>query len=200
MNKVNINKFGFSKLNKKGFIGAIGDDLPSLIPIIIAILIFFTVFTNTLMVYDQKNSEIRKQIELSSISRVIKTDSLILNFQQFESSCNATKLRRSNYNYMIGLYTNSKFDLRGVSSEGGVISDFVDSSQFSSNPSENFIKDLEGNSFFCGYKKIGALDFSSKTRNYLIRFYPIAMQTKIIVDGTEFFFIEPVIMAMVIWD
>jgi len=184
-------------LNKKGFIGAIGDDLPSLIPIIIAILIFFSVFTNTLMVYDQKNSELRKQIELSSISRTIKGESLIYGYDFFIDSCTATKLKRSNYNYMIALYSNDFLINEGINQ---IVQDFIETSQNDS-PSSSFIEDQDsGEIFFCNYKKIGGSKFSEKTRNYLIRFYPIALQTNIDLGGEDYYFIEPVILAMVVWD
>lgn len=183
--------------NKKGFIGAIGDDLPALIPIIIAILIFLTVFTNTLVTYDQKNFELRKQIELSSISRTIKSDSLILDFEQFEDNCRLSRLKRSNYNYMVGIYENSKLDDGGTQD---IINDFISASQ--SEFFEPFIFDDEGNYFFCSYRKVGGSRFSINTQNYLIRFYPVAMQRKVIdaETGTDIFLIDPVIMAMVVWN
>lgn len=185
----------FIMFNKKGFIGAIGDDLPALIPIIIAILIFLAAFTNTIFTYDQKNFEIRKQIELSSISRTIKSDSLILDYEQFEENCNLARIRRSNYNYMVGIYESSKLDLEGTQE---IINDFIYASQ--NNELDQFVKDIDDNPFFCNYRKVGGTDFSFNTQNYLIRFYPVAMQRKVDHSGTEFVLIEPVMMAMVIWN
>lgn len=185
------------KLNKKGFIGAIGDDLPSLIPLIIAILIFFSVFTNTLMVYDQKNSTLRKQIELSSISRTIKGESLIYDQPYFLDNCTASKLKRSNYNYMVALYSNEYLVDEGINA---ILKDFIEASEYDS-PNTNFILDSETNEyFFCSYKKIGGSKFTEKTKNYLIRFYPVALQSKINQAGAEYYFIEPAILAMVVWD
>lgn len=183
-------------VNAKGFIGAIGDDLPALIPIIIGILIFFSVFTNTLIVYDQKNVEIRQQIELSSISRTVKTDSLILSFNEFERNCNMSKLKRSNYNYMIGIYPNYKFDVAGGTQD--IIDDFINASQNAI--FDNFVSDNH-DYFFCSYRKVGGSEFSSRTSNYLIRFYPVALQKRVILgDGSEVFIIEPSIMSMVVWN
>ncbi len=98
---------------------------------------------------------------------------------------------------MVGVYSTDYLVNEGINK---IVEDFIDSSQ-SASPSDNFIEDSDSSkSFFCSYKKVGGSTFSERTRNYLIRFYPIAIQTKIDLGGEEYYFIEPVILAMVVWD
>lgn len=187
------------KMNKKGFIGPIGDDLPSLIPIVVGLLIFFTVFTNTLMIYDSKNAEIRQQIDMASIARTIKGDSLILSHDQFSDACDKTKLRRNTYNYMVGIFSTKEFE--DITNSSTIVKEFIDSSSgYPDNISESFLIDEEiDESYFCQYRKAGSFAFSSKQAEYLIRFYPVAVQIKKEVGNTDYYITEPAIMGMVIW-
>jgi len=75
-------------MKPKGFIGAIGDDLPSLIPIFIGLLIFFAVFLNTYNTYKQNTAVYDIQQEAISIASVMKEEPLISDYSQFARSCN----------------------------------------------------------------------------------------------------------------
>ncbi|MFH0905704.1 MAG: hypothetical protein V1824_00015 [archaeon] len=80
----------FKKMHnsKKGFIGAIGDDLPSLIPIFVGLVIFFSVFQNTYTVY-KKNSDLYSlEQEAISIASSLKQEPVIANYEGFTKSCN----------------------------------------------------------------------------------------------------------------
>ncbi len=78
----------------KGFIGAIGDDLPSLIPIFLGLIIFFSVFLNTYNVYKDNTDLYSLQQEGISISMILKSEPLIPDYDEFERICskiNSTK-------------------------------------------------------------------------------------------------------------
>ncbi len=202
MMKKNIVKKMFAlkiQFEEKGFIGAIGDDLPSLIPIIFALLIFFTAFSAALGMYNSENAQVSTEMGMLSIARVLKGDSLLLNVNQFLGRCDDVKIGKYPYNYMVAVYKADE-DLDGV------IDDFIET-EIDGYISPSFLKgELNGNqeSYFCGYKRLGSKNFGdtvgSKAREeYIMRYYPIAIQTKVLIDGKEYYVIIPGIMAMVIW-
>jgi hypothetical protein len=178
-------------MKQKGFIGAIGDDLPSLIPIVVALLLFFSIFTLTLNTYNSKNFDIRKQIGLMSISRSIKGESLIQDIGQFNQNCNDSKLKKHNYNYMVGLYYGDDIqEALNDFQESSVNTPYEDSSMIKSN----------GEYYFCGYKKAGGIEFTKKRQEYLLRYYPVAVQHEVTINGETKYFILPSVMAMVVWE
>jgi len=186
-----------SFLSKKGFIGPIGDDLPSLIPIVVALVLFFSIFTMTLNTYNSKNASIAKQADMTAVSRMIKGDSLIVDMNQFQQRCANVRIKTYPYSVMVGIY-----QLDSVLDISTVVNDFVNSpiSAGPSGISENFMtapfKSDPSVPYFCSYKKVAAPDFSSLQKNYLLRFYPIAVQIQ---QSGGTYLIVPAMMAMVIW-
>jgi hypothetical protein len=188
------------RFSKRGFIGPIGDDLPSLIPIVTALLLFFTIFTLTLNTYNTKNMNITKQVEMTSVARELKGDSLILDLAQLQTKCKAVQLKKYPYNFMILIYP-SENDISKA------ITDFanIDSSN-GTNVGEGILTDkLAGSDepYFCSYKKIGARPFTGNEKNYLLRYYPIATPIMVPASGlieSPQYVIIPGIMAMVVWE
>jgi hypothetical protein len=191
------------KKNKKGFIGPIGDDLPSLVPIVVALVLFFTIFTMTLNTFNTKNDSIRKQIEMTSVAREVKGDSFILNVDTFNNKCSDLALKNIPYNFMISVYSFEE----GISAAR---TDFFDISNYGSDyaSSTNILKgeneDGAEMPYYCEFKKVNATQFTDRETNYLIRYYPIAVQHKLIVSGggdNEIQWVTiPGIMAMVVWE
>jgi hypothetical protein len=190
--------------SKKGFIGAIGDDLPSLIPIVFALLIFFSAFTATLSIYNSENASVSTDMGMLSIARNLKGDSLVLNLSQFSDRCDNIRVPSYPYNFMVGIYS-AEDDLTTV------VSDFAESEVTSDNEegSDNFLKGKKGTreeAFFCGYRKRGSKDFgdfaggSDNIREeYILRYYPVAVQTEVTIGGKDYFVIIPGVLAMIIW-
>ena len=186
------------KLNKKGFIGAIGDDLPSLIPIVVSLLLFFTIFTLTLNTYNTKNVILRKNMSLMSISRELKGDSLILDVNQFKLRCDSTRLDTHAYNFRVAIYSNEKLT-ELASNEVQVIDDFKDVDV----GMDNFLDGQYGagrEKYYCEYKRPGAKDLTSGKARYLTRFYPVAVQLDERINNEDYLLIEPAVMVMVIWE
>jgi len=188
------------KISKRGFIGAIGDDLPSLIPIVFALLIFFSAFSATLSIYNSENARVSIDMGMLSIARNLKGDSLLLNVSQFEKRCDDLRIQKYPYNFMVAVYSADK-DLDTV------IADFVET-RIPDDISDNFLTGKIGDetkSYFCGYRKLGSKDFgdigvSGKSREeYILRYYPVAVQTRVSINGTEYYVIIPGVMAMIIW-
>lgn len=185
----------FKKIGRKGFIGTIGDDLPSLIPIMVALVLFFTIFTLTLNSYNSKNIELNKNMSLLSISREIKGDSLIINVDQFTSRCKSLRLNNHKFNFKIAIYPSGYFSNPSAIQ---VIKDFQQNNFDKFLKAENKTGTIQP--YFCDYIRNGSRDLSDKKINYLVRFYPIAVQQEIILSGEPYKVILPSLMVMVIWD
>lgn len=187
--------------SKKGFIGPIGDDLPSLIPIVTGLVIFFSIFVLTLNTYNEKNVFLEKQIDMTTVARDIKGDSLILNWSQFNDRCNGMKLKRYPYSFMIAIYDN-EVDVTKIVSEFKDIS--LDNYENNLTSQEfDFLSQGtdEGNrNFFCSYLRVGGRDFSENKRQYVVRFYPIAVQQPVSSASSTYHLIVPAVMAMVVWE
>jgi len=72
----------------KGFIGAIGDDLPSLIPIFLGLVVFFAVFLGVFNDYNDKNKIYALNQEAIEISMQLKSDPVITSYSHFQERCN----------------------------------------------------------------------------------------------------------------
>ena len=71
----------------KGFIGPIGDDLPSLIPLLFGLVMFFSTFTLTFNSFDARNIEFNDDIAVMRVSRVLQSNSYIYGYDNFENLC-----------------------------------------------------------------------------------------------------------------
>jgi hypothetical protein len=187
---------------EKGFIGTIGDDLPSLIPIIVALLLFFTIFSITLNTYTQKNFFLRQNITLMNVSRELKGDSLILNVDNFLNNCSKMQVNNYKQNFMAAIYSNEKIAEMFTVGES-FLDDFKNVNPGFPSDTENFLQGLDkdgySESYFCFYKKLGGRQITSARANYSTRFYPVAFQERVEIGGIEYIIISPGMMVMVIW-
>ncbi|MDD4251108.1 MAG: hypothetical protein PHX27_02860 [Candidatus ainarchaeum sp.] len=189
-------------INKKGFIGSIGDDLPSLMPIIVALLLFFTIFSITLSSYTEKNVLLKKNISLMNISREIKGDSLITSVDAFSNNCNRIKFNQYSENFMIAIYSNETITKMFANGKS-FLDDFKEVDAENPESSDNFLTAINNKgdeeAYFCYYQKIGGKQITNNKINYVTRFYPVAVQTKVDIAGKEYLIILPGLMVMVIW-
>jgi len=194
-----MSKFIFSK---KGFIGPIGDDLPSLVPIVVALVLFFTIFALTLNTFNSKNEYIGKQMEMTSVAREIKGDSLILGIDQFFTKCNSVRLKNFPYNFMVGIYF-SESDLRASIADFRAVS-AAPGMGVENGPDVGFVNvptDAGQKGYYCNYSRVGASKFVGKEKTYLMRYYPVALQYPVkTARGDSQYIIIPAIMAMVVWE
>ncbi|HNV01273.1 MAG TPA: hypothetical protein PKK60_02480 [archaeon] len=194
----------FSKVSfsKKGFIGPIGDDLPSLIPIVMSLLLFFTIFAVTLNTYNTKNNSISKQTMMISSSRELKGDSIILGIDSFNDRCDKLKLKNYPYNFMAVIYPTAGQTTNPLEN---LIDEFINIDFDSSDNldvgtvSSNVITD-NSVPFVCGYKKRASGEFKSTTKTYYLRYYPVAVQTLLNISGSDYYVIVPGVMTMVVWE
>ena len=185
---------------EKGFIGAIGDDLPSLVPIVIALLLFFLVFGAALTTYNTQNSDLRERIETLSVARVLKGNSLLPNAAQFEENCAKAKLKPRPYSFVAAVFqADHPIDEIAAYNDGGDIIGFSEEymkGRVTDPGDEAYDSDNPDREYFCQYLRVGAREFTGNEPGYVIRFYPVAIQTR---DSKDRVIIMPGVMAMVIW-
>ncbi|HLC78918.1 MAG TPA: hypothetical protein VJG83_00675 [archaeon] len=81
----------------KGLIGPIGDDLPSLIPILLGLVMFFSTFTLAFNAFDERNAEFNDDIAVMRVSRILQSNSYIPTYAAFEELCSEVGLVNLKY-------------------------------------------------------------------------------------------------------
>ncbi len=79
--------FGLFMQSRHGYIGPIGDDFPSLIPLIFGLLMFFTAFTINFDSFDNANTRFNADVTLLRISRTLQSNSYIYSYTNFNELC-----------------------------------------------------------------------------------------------------------------
>ena len=87
--------------NMKGFLGPIGDDLPSLIPLLFALVLFFAAFTSAFNTFDKRNSEFQVTLGVMRVASILRSDSYIAGHDEFVDLC--SRVNVSDVKYMAGL-------------------------------------------------------------------------------------------------
>ncbi len=186
----------------KGFIGPIGDDLPSLVPIVVSLLLFFTTFTLALNTYNTKNALLNQQTEMTSVARELKGDSLILGVDWFEEKCKSLKMKRYPNNFIAAIY-DSDVDMSVIMADFLGISASSPTMDPTSATLLKSISQSDGSPkpFYCEYRKVGAQPFAAGSKKkYQVRFYPVAVQYGFTLGTTTSHLIIPGLMAMVVWE
>ncbi|MBS3057079.1 MAG: hypothetical protein J4415_00450 [Candidatus Diapherotrites archaeon] len=81
----------------KGFLGPIGDDLPSLVPLIFALIIFFSTFTYAMNSMDSRNEDFDADLATLSISRIMRSNGYITGYEDFRRLCGNINVAGLNY-------------------------------------------------------------------------------------------------------
>lgn len=92
------------QLLNKGFLGPIGDDLPSLIPLLFALLIFFATFSFSYSTFSQKNTGFQRDIDVLNIARVLKGTNYVSGHTAFVDACNSLNPTNVKYRAVITNY------------------------------------------------------------------------------------------------
>jgi hypothetical protein len=175
----------------------------------VALVVFFTIFSATLSTFTFKNSVINKQVEMVSVARELKGDSLLLSVNDFQNKCMRVNAKRYPYNFIAAIYPSGKDLSKVITSFSEISASLGGIRDFSSNELDIFSeKSSSGgqNYYFCSYQRIGSTPFTGKEKQFLVRYYPVAVQTKIFNpdepddETKKQFIIVPGIMALVVWE
>ncbi|MDO8537665.1 MAG: hypothetical protein Q7S21_02165 [archaeon] len=84
-------------LNRKGFLGPIGDDLPSLIPLVFALTIFFAVFYLTFNTFNERTQDFDNDTSAVQISAALRGTGFIASSEDFTKLCGNINVTRLDY-------------------------------------------------------------------------------------------------------
>jgi hypothetical protein len=155
-------------MNQKGFIGSIGDDLPSLIPIFLGLVVFFSVFLGVFNDYNQKNKVYTLNQEAVEISMQLKSDPVIVDYDHFMEKCNSIKSTKNWTAFLVGLPLDTDnyqaINIQGITEN------------YQSDVIEH--EDEYGNTehYICNYENLDELEDTSK--NIINFLYPVVLQKK----------------------
>jgi hypothetical protein len=175
--------------SKKGFLGPIGDDLPSLIPLVFALTIFFYVFTFTWTAFDEKNQSFDREIALLRVASTLKSNSYVSNYSQFVERCEEAKGFRM-VNFKAGLLELPvKLDEHF---EG------IDVEKILSQAEVFFEDPFTGDIYKCGNVD-GNDKIMLESVEIRMRFFPIALERDYKKGGNRHFFVKPMLLVVVAW-
>ncbi len=163
----------------KGFIGPIGDDMPSLIPVIVALIIFFTTFTTTFQVFEQGNTRFDRTIKILKISNELRGDKYLNEAAEFTRLCD--NVTASGVNFKAGLV-----DLRMGASQ-----------PFEEFDLEEFVNDEKGIYEQAGQKLVcsrSSREMSGESQA-IVKMFPVAFQDTVTAD----FAVRPMLLVVVVW-
>ncbi len=171
------------KKTAKGFLGPIGDDLPSLIPLLFALMMFFYVFTFTWNAFDERGRAFNDALSALRVGNTLKGNNYLRGIGAFQERCNeAQALKR--IKFMAGLLPLS---INPPGSPGekfeGINIETLESEFF----------DL-GGTFICTNTDERPEEIST---DLIIRSFPIALEFKN--DETKAFYVRPMLLVVVTW-
>ena len=167
----------------KGFLGPIGDDLPSLIPLIFALMMFFYVFTFTWNVFDQRSKVFDDAISVLRVGNTLKGGNYVRGIDAFNQKCAKAQNMR-NVKFLAGLIplsTSSETEFAGLDVET------LESDFFSNN----------GKQFICSNIDLEEEKPGLESSNLFIRSFPIALEFANPDKGS--FYIRPMLLVVVTW-
>jgi hypothetical protein len=107
----------------KGFIGSIGDDLPSLIPLFFALMLFFGALAFAFTTINERNSLINTYIDSLTIAKNALSDGSFADLNEFKATQNNI-VTMSNYIFGLIYLPSNKSDQEGFDFESMLAQDF----------------------------------------------------------------------------
>ncbi|MBN1940859.1 MAG: hypothetical protein JW772_01620 [Candidatus Diapherotrites archaeon] len=170
-------------MKSKGFIGPIGDDLPSLIPLVFALIIFFYSFTFAWNIYDERNSIFSDSVDVFNVAHAMRGSSYISGFEDFQENCSkARSIKR--VNFRVGLLELSSNPL----AEGG-----EHFAGFGRDVSDDFFDPPDSEKFECSNSSDDIPPL------YSLRFFPVALQRDYGEGNDRHFFVKPMLLVVITW-
>ena len=175
--------------SSKGFLGPIGDDLPSLIPLIFALMMFFYVFTFTWNIFDQRSMAFDDAISVLRVGNTLKGGNYLRGIDMFEQRCSEAQSMR-NVKFMAGLLPLST----GPETVGfeGLDIETLEGKFFTVEDGS-----IEGKKFICSNVDLTEESPGIESSNLFIRSFPIALEFAN--TNTGAFYVRPMLLVVVTW-
>ncbi|MEW6295789.1 MAG: hypothetical protein AB1467_05890 [Candidatus Diapherotrites archaeon] len=114
---------------QKGFLGPIGDDLPSLIPLLFALTIFFSVFYFALTEFTNKADSFDNDVAVVQISNALRGTGLVSGHSSLRELCASLNVKTPKYIALI---------IKDANLDLGELEPSIESEENSSGPSNKF--------------------------------------------------------------
>jgi hypothetical protein len=152
------------KKKSKAYIGAIGDDLPSLIPIFIGLTLFFSVFLTTYNVYKDNTDLHSLENEVLQIGLSMKQEPLVSSYERFMETCENINTNIKWNAFLVDTDLNAD-NFRGLTKQT-LSDDNLSYEEGATLGDRNYFRCFE------------LYDFKNleDNRNAIIKFYPITLQ------------------------
>ncbi len=158
-------------MNQKGFIGSIGDDLPSLIPIFLGLVVFFSVFLGVFNDYNAKNRVYTLNQEAVEISMQLKSDPVIVDYDHFIEKCNEINTPKNWNAFLVDLPQDTE-DFKSITLED-IYNDYQNNVIKITDPtfdSENY--------FICNEDPENLDQLKDTSKNIINFLYPVVLQNQ----------------------
>lgn len=181
-------------LKENGYIGSIGDDLPSLIPLLFALMMFFGIFTFTLDTFNQKKELFDREFEAMRIADTLRYNGYITrsnlsssgspsNPSSFDSLC--ASLIVSRLNYFAGLTNRFTAPERySGSGEAPEIDFLIRGNYYSAEDEEYICTNLENPGDLQELKQ-------KKGAEIIVKIYPVVLEESQVV--------KPMHLVVIVW-
>ncbi len=173
--------------SSKGFLGPIGDDLPSLIPLVFALSVFFAAFTSTWTVFDTNSKAFDDNIAVLRIASIVKGNSYISDYEVFVERCEEAKsLRGIRFKaWLLPLETEEDKHFGGIEIVNPI--PYVD-------PRDS------DKIYFCTNATQKEIDiFKPQDIGPPPRFFPVALEMDYKESGERHFFVKPMLVVVIAW-
>ncbi len=169
------------RLPENGFLGPIGDDLPSLIPLIFALMMFFYVFTLTWNAFDERGRAFEDAVATLRIGNALRGNNYLRGIDTFNQRCiEAQSFRRIKFVAgLVELSTGPGQQFQGVEVIG------IEDKFFSAGEEK----------FFCTNSGDERPDYEST--GLILRSFPVALEFKN--EETGSFYVRPMLLVVVTW-
>jgi hypothetical protein len=171
-------------MSGKGFLGPIGDDLPSLIPLLFALLLFFYVFTFTWNAFDQKGQLFDDVLAAMRVGNTLKGNNYVRDFDAFGQRCvEAHNVKRVKFMAgLIPLATGPDQVFAGINVE---------------TLRRDFFEDDAANKFICSNVDLDDDSPGLESDSLVIRSFPVALEFEN--TNLKTFYVRPMLLVVVTW-
>ncbi len=157
--------------SSRGYLGPIGDDIPSLIPILVGLITFFAAFTFTLNEYNSRTNSFAADRDTLIIANALKGDSYLATSEEFTDACEGLRIR--GLNYFAGVIESSRWDTIANEAEDQGLP------RLGVMVNHTFV--LEGKPLACAVgleEPVSELDLTDviQNRNFVVLSFPVALQ------------------------
>jgi len=160
-------------LKQKGFLGPIGDDLPSLVPLIFSLIIFFSTFTYAMNSMDSRDDDFDADLATLNIARIVRSNGYITDHNDFARLCDMINVAGLNYEVAL-IDTNLTYKPENYDSREYEGVNIFDLRIFDSTPSN--ADDQDASEFLCTNLPEVPSDFSRIAQRLSSRAFPIVLE------------------------